>query len=420
MVLRSLTKRDLGRTPLAVLLLLALASVVFSGVLAGERIVSMADIHGNYASATALLRKTGLIDDEARWVGGKTTFVQTGDYTDRGPEVRRVMDLLMDLEEQAQKAGGRAVVLIGNHEIMNIIGELVDVTEADYASFVDSRSEDRRQDAYEDFLKFEKRRAEKLDLPSPAPTPETEAAWMAAHPPGFVEHREAFSSKGRYGKWLRELPVIAKEEDVIFMHAGINPLLSEISIKDLNARVQEELRAFDQYKQYLVDRELALPFFTLGELIRATQDDLEKRRARIARETAAEEEEDGKTYSPPRDEQNHMNVLETILGMGSWLIIHEDGVLWYRGFAQWNEVEGAAGIEKLLDAYDADHFVVGHTPQVGGRIQSRFDGKIFLADTGMLSSVYRGGQASALEFQDGAIRAIYLDRDPVQLYPSAH
>ena len=403
---------------MAILLLLALAPVVFSGALASDRIVSMADIHGNYESATALLRQTGLIDDEARWVGGRTRFVQTGDYTDRGPEVRRVMDLLMTLEEQAPKAGGRVIVLIGNHEMMNIIGELVDVTQADYASFVDSRSEDRRRDAYKDFLSFEKRRAEKLDLPSPTPTPETENAWMAAHPPGFIEHREAFSPKGRYGKWVRERPVIVKEEDTIFMHAGINPILSEISIKDLNRRVQAEIQAFDRYKQYVVDQELALPFFTFGELIQAVRDDLERRQTRIARERAAKEEE-GKTYTPPRREQEHMRVLEAFLGMGSWMIIHEDGVLWYRGFARWDEVEGAAGIEKLLDAYDARHFVVGHTPQVGGRIQSRFDGKIFLADTGMLSSVYSGGHASALEFQDGAILAIYLDQDPVQLYPSA-
>ena len=159
MVHRSPRKRALDPTPLAILLLLALAPVVFSGGLAGERIVSMADIHGNYDSATALLRQTGLIDDEARWVGGRARFIQTGDYTDRGPEVRRVMDLLMTLEKQAPKAGGRVIVLIGNHEIMNIIGELVDVTHADYAGFADSRSEDRRRDAYKDFLSFEKRRA---------------------------------------------------------------------------------------------------------------------------------------------------------------------------------------------------------------------------------------------------------------------
>ena len=418
MVHRSSRKCALDRTPLAILLLLALAPVVFSGALADERIVSMADIHGNYDSATALLRQTGLIDDEARWVGGRAIFVQTGDYTDRGPEVRRVMDLLMTLEEQAPKARGRVIVLMGNHEMMNLIGELVDVTQADYASFVDSRSEDRRRDAYKDFLTFEKRHAEKLDLPSPTTTPETENAWMAAHPLGFIEHREAFSPKGRYGKWLRERPVIVKEEDTIFMHAGINPILSEISIKDLNGRVQDEIQAFDQYKQYLVDQELALPFFTFGELIQAVRDDLERRQTRIARERAAKEEE-GKTYTPPRREQEHMRMLEGFFEMGRWMIIHEDGVLWYRGFARWNEVEGTARIEKLLDAYDALHFVVGHTPQVGGRIRSRFDGKIFLADTGMLSSVYHGGQASVLEFQDGAIRAIYLDQDPVQLYPSA-
>jgi hypothetical protein len=39
----------------------------------------------------------------------------------------------------------------------------------------------------------------------------------------------------------------------------------------------------------------------------------------------------------------------------------------------------------------------------------RFEGKIFLIDTGMLSSYYRGGGASALEIQDGGFTAIYLN-----------
>ena len=52
-----------------------------------------------------------------------------------------------------------------------------------------------------------------------------------------------------------------------------------------------------------------------------------------------------------------------------------------------------------------------------GHIKSRFDGRIFLADTGMLSSFYTGGRASAVEIGDGVFRAIYLDGDSVQLYP---
>ena len=44
-----------------------------------------------------------------------------------------------------------------------------------------------------------------------------------------------------------------------------------------------------------------------------------------------------------------------------------------------------------------------------GRIRDRFDGRVFFIDTGMLSTVYERGRASALEISGGRLRALYLD-----------
>jgi hypothetical protein len=52
-----------------------------------------------------------------------------------------------------------------------------------------------------------------------------------------------------------------------------------------------------------------------------------------------------------------------------------------------------------------------------GEIRSRFEGKVFLIDTGMLASYYPGGRPSALEIADGKFTAIYLDRRAVLLDP---
>ena len=49
------------------------------------------------------------------------------------------MDLLMALEPQARSAGGRAFALLGNHEVMNLIGDTRDVTREIFATFVDPR-----------------------------------------------------------------------------------------------------------------------------------------------------------------------------------------------------------------------------------------------------------------------------------------
>ena len=97
-----------------------------------------------------------------------------------------------------------------------------------------------------------------------------------------------------------------------------------------------------------------------------------------------------------------------------------DGPLWFRGYDQWTDEEGVAQIGKILQAYDAAHIVVGHTVQKGGRIRPRFGDKVFLIDTGMLSSYYPGGRASALEIcGDSKFTAKYMDQQVVLIDSAA-
>ena len=89
-----------------------------------ERVVAVGDVHGDYGGFVEVLRSAGVIDQKLRWTGGKTHLVQTGDVPDRGADSRKAMDLLMNLEKQAAKAGGQVHALIGNHEAMNLYGDL--------------------------------------------------------------------------------------------------------------------------------------------------------------------------------------------------------------------------------------------------------------------------------------------------------
>ena len=88
-----------------------------------------------------VLRSAGVIDQKDHWIGGKTHLVQTGDMPDRGPDTRKVMDLLMALEKEAAKAGGHVHALIGNHEAMNVYGDLRYTTPAEFAAFATNDSE---------------------------------------------------------------------------------------------------------------------------------------------------------------------------------------------------------------------------------------------------------------------------------------
>ncbi|MGZ4901148.1 MAG: hypothetical protein ACXV8X_15925, partial [Candidatus Angelobacter sp.] len=283
--------------------------------------------------------------------------------------------------------------LLGNHEMMNIMGDLRYVTPANYASFADSKSEERQKSAYQQYVKWRDSHGPLLaELPQPMEL--TEAEWMARHPLGFVEHREAFSPQGSYGKWLRDHAALAKIGSVIFLHGGIHPNLAHLKLDTINAHIRDEIKAFDAAKQDLQDQKVILPFFTLQEMTAVVQAEvMAERKSRV---------------SP--DEQRQSRIAQ-FLGYGDWLSVRPDGPLWFRGYDQWTDEEGAAQMGKILEAYDAAHVAVGHTVQKGGRMRTRFDGRILLIDTGMLSSYYLGGRASALEIcGDAKFTAKYMDQ----------
>ena len=375
------------------LLAVALASAAAGGAQpSSSRLVAVGDIHGDLAAFTTILKAAGLTAGNGQWSGGTATFVQTGDYLDRGEDVRRVMDLMRALEREAPRAGGRVRVLLGNHEVMNMLAEFRDVHPSVYATFADARSEQRRERAYVDHLRLAERRARALGRRPAVYDVADKAAWMKAHPPGFIEHAEAFARDGEYGRWLRDRDVAAVVHGTVLMHAGLDPATAPATIDALNRLVRDAIRRFDEARAHLVTREYVLPFFRLSEIIAAAQAEAEAINAGRASADAV-----------------HVERLNTILSIGRSPLLTANGPLWFRGFATWTDEEGQAAIAELLGRYDAQRFVTGHTVQGDGRIGSRFGHRLFLIDTGMLARVYRG-RPSALEVSRDGIRAVYPDR----------
>jgi hypothetical protein len=114
----------------------------FSGV---NRIVAVGDIHGAYDAVVATLQEADVIDDNLAWNGGNTHLVLTGDLLDRGPGSRQVMDLVMSLEKEAVRTGGQVHQLLGNHEVMNLIGDVRYVSDPEYAAFSEDESAQERE-----------------------------------------------------------------------------------------------------------------------------------------------------------------------------------------------------------------------------------------------------------------------------------
>jgi hypothetical protein len=375
----------------------------------GARIVAIGDIHGEIDGFKSILRAAGLTDATGRWSGGRTQLIQTGDYTDRGTGTRAVLDLLMTLEQQARRAGGRAFALLGNHEVMNLIGDMRDVTPEIFATFADANSEKKRNDAWEQYARIGAQKLAKGEAVA-AVYRQTREAWLAARPPGYVEYRAAFAPRGKYGAWLRDKPIVLEFNGTIFMHAGISIAQAPLKLDDLNVRVRDEVRQLDRFLDRLVEAGLATRTFELAEVLAVAQNEIVQANAVIA---AAQAE--GK--QPERGVLNVPLLLEAqeILKIDTWVSVNPDAALWYRGLATEPDDPNGGPFAALLAKYGAKRFVTGHTPQQNRSINTRFGGRAVLIDTGMLANYYKG-RAAALEIVGDRLTAIY-ETERVPLTP---
>ena len=360
------------------------------------RIVAVGDIHGSIDGLRQILRAARIIDDGGRWIGGKTHLIQTGDFTDRGARVRDVMDLLMRLEGEARRSGGRVDVLFGNHEGMNVLHDFRDVSQEAYATFADKRSEDRRRRAFENHAAIARRAGNPIDRD----------AWMSAHPPGYVEYAEAMGPRGSYGRWIRSRKAVLQVDDIIFMHAGVSPE-NPSSPDEVNRAVEREVRGWDDLVSALTQARLADPAFTLQEVVNAAQSEIGRISLALKEGTSPGE----------HVTQQYVSLLQQLPQLPKGVLISADGPLWYRGLAQLPETATPA-IEQLLSRIKARRFVIGHTVQLPGRITPRFGGRVIVIDTGILTTHYTGGQPSALEIEGGKFSAVYVGSRE-ELFPAA-
>lgn len=307
-----------------------------------DRVIAVGDLHGDFEAWQAIARAAGLIDRRGRWSGARTVLVQTGDIVDRGAGSRRILDQLMRLQREAPRAGGRVVVLTGNHEAMNVTGDLRYVDPGEYAAFA-TRDSARLRD-----LLFEQQRAQFAAQIGAAARKLSAGAirqeWDRQTPLGLVEHQLAFSPvNGEYGRWIAGNPVIAKIGDTLFVHGGLSAEYSRVPLDELNRRAAAELKARSTDETALINDPLG-PLWYRGLVTRAPDPDEPPLPA-------------GAVKLPPRPD------IDTEL----------------------TQVLAATGAKRL---------VIGHTPSLKGIIIDHGD-RLIRIDTGI--SRYYGGPLSYLE-----------------------
>jgi hypothetical protein len=332
---------------LAALAALCLASAAYA---AGNpaRVVAIGDLHGDYAAYLDIVQAAGVADVKGRWTGGRTVLVQLGDVPDRGPDTRKIIEHLGKLQKAATKAGGEVVALVGNHEAMNVTGDLRYVTAEEYGAFKTKASKATRDKLFEAykrelFLFYRRTNPEITER-------EVKEKWFAENPLGKIEQRRAWAPDGELGRWVIGHPAIVKIGDTLFVHGGISIETAARPIAAINAEVRAELAKGESEAESILTDELG-PLWYRGNVMRDPP-------------PPAPPPSDGSTPAPPPPARPSI----------------------------------ADELTQVLAAYGAKRLVVAHTPNVSGILAAE-GGRLLRVDTGI--SAYYGGVRSFLEIVDG-------------------
>ena len=162
-----------------------------------SRIMAIGDIHGQYSRMILMLKKAGVIDDNLQWQWGDGHLVFIGDIFDRGNEVTECLWFIYNLEKQADLYHGKVHLLLGNHEIMVLNGDIRYISNKYYGITTNLK----------------------------------------------LDYSLLYSRNTIIGRWLRSKNTIEKINNLIFVHAGISPQLAaeNLSLDSVNYVIRDIL-----------------------------------------------------------------------------------------------------------------------------------------------------------------------------------
>lgn len=156
----------------------------------------VSDIEGNFRAFRQLLQANKVIDSSFNWIFGNGHLVLTGDFVDRGNQQNEVLWLIYALEDKAKAAGGYVHYVLGNHEIMNMSGDL---------RYLHAKYMEHANLLQENFVSL------------------------------YGENTEL-------GRWLRTKNVVEKIGDILFCHAGISGPVNSLDLS--TAKINKLVRPY--------------------------------------------------------------------------------------------------------------------------------------------------------------------------------
>ncbi len=148
------------------------------------KFLTVSDFDGHIEGFAMLLRGEGIMDNNFNWTYGNGHLIITGDLFDRGFHITECMWLLYKLESEAEAAGGKVHLIIGNHEMFNLTDDwrYVEVKYFNNAHLMGKR--------------------------------------MA----------ELYDANTELGRWLRSKNIVERIGDYAFMHGGISPSVAALGL----------------------------------------------------------------------------------------------------------------------------------------------------------------------------------------------
>lgn len=159
------------------------------------RFLAVSDVHGDFRRFREILVAAGVMDEGLGWTWGDGHLVVLGDIMDRGPAVTECLWLAYLLAQQAERAGGAVHFVLGNHELMVLLGDL---------RYVHQR--------YLDGICGET----------------------------GMEYGDLFGPDTELGRWVRSRPSVLMLDGFLFVHGGIAPGsgVDQMSLPEINELVR--------------------------------------------------------------------------------------------------------------------------------------------------------------------------------------
>ncbi len=316
----------------------------------GRRLVAIGDVHGDFPAAMKALEIAGVMDNKGEWIGKNTVVVQVGDVMDRGDAELAIFTKFLRLKKKAMKEGGDVIVMNGNHEIMNVMGDFRYATNGAYlecGTYLKKMKEKEESSgsggggsSSANSNKDNSNESEKSPLKKASEQFQNEDPVIQ----GVRARRELFQPGGAFAMKLSKHPTVLQVGDTIFAHAGVN---------------QSHVKyGFDR-----INREVSLWM-------------------------------QGKIKNPPD------------------YIVESEGVVWTREYGGKDagvkyEAEACRRLKSALalTSYpEAKRLVIGHTPQTTG-VNSGCKGAVWRVDVGASRGIY-GGTVEVLEIKGSRVRVL--------------